>query len=127
MKLTLQKPDTFGAISSTLCIIHCIATPFLFVVHSCCVNTPTWWKSLDYLFLTISFIAIYQSVKTTSKKYMKYALWICWVALFFVIINEKMQWISISEIFTYIIAFTLAALHIYNLKYCQCKTGCCSN
>ena len=78
MKLILQKPDTFGAIASTLCIIHCVATPFLFVVHSCtlsgCESTPSWWKNLDYFFLTISFMAIYHSTKTTSKNFMKIAL-----------------------------------------------------
>jgi len=29
---------------------------------------------------------------------------------------------------TYISAFSLSALHIYNLKYCQCKDeNCCTN
>lgn len=129
VKLILQKPDAFGALASTLCIIHCLATPLLFIAQTCamggCETAPVWWKSLDYLFLMISFIAIYRSTKTTSKNVMKYALWLCWVALFLLIVNEKTQWVSLSETFTYFIAFTLAALHIYNMNYCQCKTDKC--
>lgn len=131
MKLILQKPDTFGAIASTLCIIHCVATPLLFVVHSCaiggCETAPIWWKSLDFFFLAISFMAIYHSTKTTSKNFMKIVLWANWTVLLFVIVNEKMHWISLPETLTYIIAFSLAALHIYNLNFCQCKTDkCCA-
>lgn len=129
MKLILQRPDTFGAIASILCIIHCVATPFLFVVHSCalsgCESASIWWKNLDYFFLTISFMAIYHSTKTTSKNFMKIALWVNWTVLLAVIINEKTQWISLPETITYVIAFTLAVLHIYNLNFCQCKTNKC--
>ncbi|QMU64059.1 MAG: MerC family mercury resistance protein [Flavobacteriaceae bacterium] len=131
MKLTLNSPDTFGTLASVLCVVHCLATPLLFLVHSCsishCKTTPVWWKSLDYFFLTISFFAIYRSAQTTSKNFMKYALWTSWAILFILIINEKMQWASITEIATYCTAFTLAGLHIYNLNYCQCKTdNCCT-
>ena len=93
MKSILQKPDTLGAIASTLCVVHCLATPLLFIAHTCtlgvCETAPGWWKSLDYLFLAISFFAIHRSTQTTSKKVMKYALWTNWAALFFLIINEK--------------------------------------
>jgi len=72
-------------------------------------------------------MAIYRSTQTTSKNFMKYALWISWETLFFLIINEKMQWVSLSDMFTYFVAFTLTGLHIYNLNYCQCKTDkCCT-
>ena len=73
MKLILQKPDTFDALASTFCIIHCLATPLLFIAHACtandgCAAVPIWWRSLDFLFLAISFIAVYCSTRTTSKK-----------------------------------------------------------
>lgn len=132
MALVLKKPDTFGAFASLLCMIHCIATPFLFITHSCvlggCEATPIWWRSIDYLFLVISFIAIYYSAKTTSNTFIKCALWISWTALLIVILNEKAHWISLPNYTLYIPAITLTALHIYNLKYCQCKTDkCCTN
>lgn len=132
MKLTLNRPDTFGALASALCLVHCFATPFIFIAHSCaaggCETSPVWWRSLDYIFLIISFFAVLQSAKNTSKNFMKPLLWISWFSLFFLIVNEKIQLLSLPETLTYIVAIVLAALHIYNLKYCQCKTNnCCSN
>jgi hypothetical protein len=42
------------------------------------------------------------------------------------IFNEKLEFFHIPEYFTYASAMGLAGLHLYNLKYCQCKTeNCC--
>jgi hypothetical protein len=124
MKLLLQKPDTLGAFSSALCLVHCLMTPLLFIAQasSACCGTlvPTWWKSIDYLFLVISFFAVRRSTKTTSKNYMKPALWISWALLFTAIINENLKLIDLPEIFTYTPALSLVALHLYNSKYCHC-------
>ena len=129
MRLIVQKPDTIGAAASTLCIIHCLATPFLFAVNTCslggCASTPIWWKNIDYLFLIISFFSIYRSTQTTTNGAMKPLLWSNWSLLVLLILNEKIQLFSLPEISTYIIASTLAAIHIYNLKYCQCKNDAC--
>ncbi len=131
MKLSIQKPDTLGAIASTLCVIHCLATPLLFIAHTCslggCETTPVWWRNLDYFFLAISFFAIYRSVQTTSKNYMKYALWLNWGVLFSLILNEKQNWANFNEMITYAVAISLSILHLYNLKYCQCKNDICCN
>ena len=93
MKITLQKPDSIGAIASMLCVVHCLLTPLIFIAHSCCKEgcdaAPTWWKSIDFIFLTISFISIYQSTKTTTQDAMKPILWSLWCLLSFLIINEK--------------------------------------
>jgi hypothetical protein len=131
MKLTLQKPDTIGALASVLCVVHCVITPFLFLAHSCsqhsCSATPVWWRSIDYFFLFISLCSVYHSTQSTSKRIMKYLFWINWTVLCFLVINEKFQVVSLSEIFTYVTAFSLALLHIYNLKFCKCKNDkCCS-
>lgn len=132
IKLILQKPDTLGALASVLCIIHCLATPLIFVAHTCaiggCETSPNWWRNLDYIFLIISFFAVMHSVKNTSKSFMKPALWLSWVTLFLLIINENIQLVSLPEFITYISALSLAVLHIYNLKYCQCKNDkCCTH
>jgi hypothetical protein len=131
MKINLNRPDTFGALASTLCVVHCLITPLVFFASTCSIrheysNIQKWWINLDFLFLLISFVAIYRSTKTTSKKIMKPALWVSWFLLSFLIVNEKMTLLNLSEYFTYIIATALAALHLYNLKYCQCKNdNCC--
>lgn len=131
MKLTIKRPDIIGALASTFCIIHCLITPLVFFATTNSINheyynIPKWWRNLDFLFLLISFVAIHRSTQTTSKKIMKPALWINWFFLLLLIINEKMTLLIIPEHFTYIIATLLAGLHLYNLKYCQCKDdNCC--
>ena len=131
MKITLQKPDSIGAIASMLCVVHCLLTPLIFIAHSCCKEgcdaAPTWWKSIDFIFLTISFISIYQSTKTTTQDAMKPILWSLWSLLCFLIINEKNHLLEIPETISYITAITLAFFHIYNLRYCQCNEKCCSS
>ena len=86
MKLAIKNSDSIGALASTLCLIHCLATPFIFVVQSCtaacCANAPGWWASFDYIFLLISFVSIYRSTQTTTKKIMKPILWSNFFLLF---------------------------------------------
>ncbi len=132
MILTNQKPDNIGAIASTLCLIHCVATPFIFIVQSCsitcCGTTPTWWSLIDCFFLTISFFAIYRTIRTTAKIWMKSSLWSSWFLLLLIIANEKTNWFALNENLIYFPALALIALHLYNKKYCQCnKTKCCTN
>ncbi|WP_010181727.1 MerC domain-containing protein [Aquimarina agarilytica] len=127
IKLILQKSDALGILTSTLCIIHCLATPLIFIAHTHAINetNPIWWSNLDYIFLIISLLAVLRSIKNTSKNYMKLGLGLNWVTLFLLIINEKIRLVSLPEITIYVTAFSLAALHIYNMKYCQCKTNKC--
>ena len=132
MILLKQKPDSIGAIASTLCLIHCLATPFVFIAQSCaltcCSGVPMWWGSIDYIFLIISFFTVYRSTQTTTKNWIKPALWISFTALFMVIINEKINAINLNEKAIYIPAIALIMLHLYNKKYCQCHTNtCCTN
>ncbi len=132
MILIKQKPDNIGAIASSLCLIHCISTPFIFIAQSCsmvcCNKAPAWWTFIDYFFLVISFFSIYQSTQTTSSSWIKPFLWLSWGMLFIIIMNEKMAWFPLSEFAVYFPAITLILLHLYNKKYCQCKTTkCCTN
>ena len=63
--------DIIGATSSTLCMLHCLLTPFLFAVHAtssvaCSEIGHLWWKIIDFLFLFISIVAIRYTAKATS-------------------------------------------------------------
>jgi len=132
MNLILNKSNDIGIIASLICLVHCIATPFLFVAKlfadSCCKATPTWWTSLDYLFLFIAFFAVYQSAKMTAKKWVRLGLWLSWLVLFMVIINEQIQLYALSENAIFLPTLSLISLHIYNRNFCQCKTEkCCDN
>ncbi len=132
MKVTLNNPDIFGALASSLCIVHCLGTPLLFFSQICltddgCNSAPMWWQSMDYLFLIISFVAVYRSSKTTNSNKVKTAFWMTWTLLFFCVLNETLDFIYLSKSVMYTTAFLLGGLHLYNLKYCRCESDqCCT-
>lgn len=123
--------DVWGSVASSLCLAHCLATPFLFAAHTGHVHghhsSPDWWGFLDLLFIAISFMAVFYSVKNTSKNWMKFALWISWVLLAGIIVNEKIQWLELAEALIYVPSIALVVLHLYNRNYCLCKNDKCCN
>ncbi|MEM7085266.1 MAG: MerC domain-containing protein [Bacteroidota bacterium] len=127
-----RTPDLVGSVFSTMCLAHCLATPFLFAAHAGHVHGhhshPFWWGILDLVFIGISCAAVYWSAKNTSKGWMQYALWFSWGFLAFVIINEKLALVHIVEEIIYIPSIALVALHLYNRKYCKCANeDCCAS
>ena len=132
MKAIILRPDSVGSIASMACLIHCIATPFIFITQactmSCCAGAPIWWQSIDYIFILISFFAILKSTQTSSNKIIKIALWTTWFLFFISIINKTIGLLYINQNFTYATGLMLALLHLYNLRYCQCDNEkCCVN
>ncbi|MGB1204087.1 MAG: MerC domain-containing protein [Chitinophagales bacterium] len=123
------KPDFIGIVASSLCLVHCAVTPFLFIAKacsvSCCSDTPIWWKIIDYLFLIISFIAISHATKNSSSTWIKVALWSSWVMLLFTILSETFEIGLFPKTFIYIPALVIIGLHIYNYKYCKCSENSC--
>lgn len=117
--------DKCGVLSSALCILHCLATPFLFVLNTCSDHchdqVPVWWGEFDYLFLGVSFLAIWYSTQETSSQMIKPLFWLGWVVLAFAILNEKLHLLEIPHFFIYIPTVYLIFIHIYNLKFCQCQ------
>lgn len=130
MNFIKQKSDSVGAIASSLCLVHCLATPLIFITQTCnltcCSSAPTWWQWIDYLFLIISFFAVYRSTQNSSKKWVKVALWISWLLLCTTIINDKLNLITLDSYLNYLPALCLIVLHLYNKKFCQCTNNeCC--
>jgi len=129
-----RKSDLVGASASTLCLIHCVATPFLFVAEATMAShhhhghghTPLWWSLIDIIFIIISFVAVYFSARNTAKNWMKYALFASWAFLTFIILNEKLEGLHLAEAWVYVPALTLIGLHLYNRKYCQCADEQCA-
>ena len=131
MKLIIKNSDYIGASTSVLCMLHCFATPLIFLSQSAAINISLeitfLWYSLNYMFLFISFIAIYYSVKNSSNFLVKVLLYLFWLLLSALIINEGLSIFPVPELYTYISAFSLSSFHIYNLKYCRCDDDeCCS-
>jgi len=132
MKIININSDHIGVTASSLCMLHCFFTPLLFLSQATSVTftqeIPFLWQSLNYLFLLISFLAIYYTAKNSSKLSVKVLLVSTWLILSSLIINEFFEIISIPELYTYAAATSLAGLHVYNLKYCRCDDdNCCKD
>ena len=130
-RASLLPFDSIGIIASTLCTIHCIVTPFIFIAKACtatcCSDAPSWWLMIDYLFLSISFIAIFFISKNLTIKWLKNAFWISWIVLLFTIINHSINIIYLPKNFIYIPSILIVILHFYNLQFCKCQNEtCCS-
>ena len=125
MKSVKVKSDVLGATSSALCLIHCLATPLLFFYSTSPFynnnSKPLWWSSLDLVFITFSLIAIIQSIKITNLKFIKPLLAINWLVLFGLIINEKLEFFKIEEVYSYVFSFSLIVLHLYNVRHINTK------
>lgn len=124
------KPDTVGALASGLCILHCIGTPLLFLVHqanvdSCSMVGPRWWSNLDILFILISLLAIYGSSKETPLRWMKSVMLTVWLLLSLFLVNERLHLIHFSEIGKHVAASVLIMLHLYNHRISKCIDETC--
>jgi hypothetical protein len=131
MLISIKNSDFVGVCSSVLCMLHCMLSPILFMSQTQTVNIsieiPFLWQSVNYIFLFISMIAVYFSIKNSTKLFVKILLAISWLSLSFLIINEGLEGFHFPEIYTYISASLLSIFHIYNLKYCTCneEDECC--
>lgn len=127
--LLTSKSDLIGIMASTLCFLHCLATPLLFVVYASSTVMPEvhpwWWGMLDVVFLAISFFAIYWSTQNTSKTWVKYAFWFTWVLLSLIVMNEKLGFWHLLDSIIYPPTLGLVLLHFYNRRHCQCEDESC--
>ena len=111
--------DLIGASASFLCLIHCLATPFVFLVKSsaavCCSDTPSWWQAMDYIFLVVAFFAVVHVTNNQrSKEWMKFSLVVSWLGLLLVTLNSTYFLFHITNEMAYIPAISLVCLHLYN-------------
>jgi hypothetical protein len=137
--ISVQKSDFIGMSVSALCFVHCLVTPFLFVVQtcsvsaSCCSSSPLWWQTLDYVFLGISLIAVWFSTRKSVKQWVRIGLWVNWLVLGGVILFKEEVISYTFENIIFIPAITLILLHLYNNRFCKisrktnanCAADCC--
>ena len=124
--------DNVGIMAGSLCMIHCIGTPFLFIAKacsvSCCSDAPLWWQLIDYFFLIISFVAIYFITKKTIPNWVKISFWISWLTLLLTILNHTFTIVEVPKYFVYIPASAIIILHFYNIRFCKCEEdSCCAH
>ena len=122
--------DHIGILTGFACGLHCIMTPLLFIYQVELINLNKEeifsWQSLNYLFILISFLAIYRSAQNSSKSIIKILMFVSWIFLCLILLNEQFEVFQIEEFYTYLAITFMSGLHLYNLKYCRCDDpDCC--
>ena len=115
-----MKSDFIGMIASGLCLIHCVATPILFMAGTGLGMPtevqPTWWGYLDPIFLVLSLLAVYWSVQSRAHALIKFLFVVFWMLLMLLVLNEKFELFPIVEEAIYVPTISLILLHLYNSR-----------
>lgn len=111
--MTTSRMDFLGIASASLCVIHCLATPFLIVL----VSKYEWWENLTFIFLAISFFAVYQATKSRPPAYILAIIWIGFFALSTGILLEE-SW-QYGEMLGYAASLILVLGHVLNIRHCK--------
>lgn len=108
-----SKSDWLGIASASLCVVHCLFTPFLMFIAS----NFSWWHEMSYLFLLISFFAAYDASKDSDSNTVIGIIWSSFTLLTTCIIFED-EYRHLHEI-SYLASLGLIIGHIYNIRYCK--------
>ncbi len=102
-----------GIISSSICLIHCVFSPFLLLTGFQLFDFP-WLK---YLFITVAFISIFYSQKGGDHWKLYVIMWIgFWLFLFAMLFEESYPFLG------YVGWFSSALIiygHILNIRHCK--------
>ncbi len=114
-KLSKLSPDQIGVLSSLLCLLHCLATPFLLV--GLAQTTHLHLFGLEFVFLAVSFWAMVQALKASRTKLMSFAFIISYLLLIvgFLLAHYEVFFPYLMHV----ASLLLVALHYFNLKTCS--------
>ena len=109
----INKGDLIGILSSSICLVHCVATPLLIAFGAGFITNPFF----KYLFLIISFVSIFKATENITSKKISLLLWISfWGFLFSTLFQEEYEWLHYSG---YLFAILIIIGHILNIKHCR--------
>lgn len=116
--------DKVGIVGSVLCLIHCLAAPFVAITGTALADH--WHAgdgvfSLDHLFIIVNGFAVYFATKHVAAKIVK---WILWFA--FALFATSLLLESKGEIFhwlSYVASFLLIGGHLFNIYTCRASKG----
>jgi len=109
----INKADLIGILSSSICLVHCLATPLLLAFGASFITNPFF----KYLFLIISFVSIFKATENITSKKIALLLWISfWGFLFSTLFQEEYEWLHYSG---YLFAILIIIGHILNIKHCR--------
>ncbi len=128
----LDYSDWFGAAVSGLCAIHCTLTPLFFAAK------PIWkstmgehshfvWGMLDYVFLTLSLLAVWYSARHTTHTTLKWVLWASWGIFAVGLLSEPFDY-PFGKWLMYAGSIILIIAHVKNYRHCQqCRVSVLEN
>ncbi len=112
--------DRVGIIASVVCLVHCLIFPVLVLLR---IPLSEWlhefWHALEYLFLLVSFAAVYFSARSTAKPWMRYFLWVSFFALAASILLKHYE--DVFDTMAIVAAVILIVAHIVNIRQLSCK------
>ena len=109
----INKADLIGILSSSICLLHCLATPLLIAFGAGFITNPFF----KYLFLIISFVSIFKATENITSKKISLLLWISfWGFLFSTLFQEEYEWLHYSG---YLFAILIIIGHILNIRHCR--------
>lgn len=112
--------DRVGIAASAVCMVHCLIFPLMVLLR---VPLSEWlhefWHTLDYVFLAVSFLAVYFSSKSTPKFWMKYFLWTSFFALGASVTLKHHE--TVFEALAVGSALLLITAHLINIRQLSCR------
>ena len=109
----INQADLIGILSSSICLVHCLATPLLIAFGAGFITNPFF----KYLFLIISFVSIFKATENITRRKISLLLWISfWGFSFSTLFQEEYEWMHYSG---YLFAILIIIGHILNIKHCR--------
>ena len=117
--------DKLGITSAVICAVHCLVIPAILLLKYSWADAggtipvsqgwgsglPSWWETLDYVFLAVGFYAVFHASTHAPAKGIKIALWFFWLCLAVAVVFEQyLHWIA------YIASAGLVVTHFVNIR-----------
>lgn len=110
-----NKADVVGIVASSVCIIHCLLTPFVAVLFSGILKEK--YELLNFVFLLVSLISVVLSVRSSKHNLFKGLFIYFWVQLSVALVFEDVN--IIFTLMMYFAAIGLIVTHVLNIKHCK--------
>lgn len=119
--------DLLGAAASGLCAVHCAVAPLLFAAKPILEHATGEhghahgsfvWAAFDYVFLALSFVAVWYSARRTDHRILKRVLWGSWGVFAMGILFESFH-LPYGHWLMYGGSITLVVAHIKNYQHCK--------
>lgn len=114
MKSQIRVTDYLSILISSICLIHCLLPPLLIITG---LGFFFEQEGSKYIFITVSFIAIFHALKDAKSIKIATLLWSSfWIFLFSLFFQEEYNELIYTS---YLGSVGIILGHILNIKNCQ--------